>query len=105
MIKRNFTYRSKEVVLKLYKSLLRPHLDYAIHAWSSYVEKDKQILEKVQARATKLIPSIQHLPYEERLARLKLTTLERRRERGDLIQTFRIMTQIDKTKPEHFFER
>ena len=105
MIKRNFTYRSKEVVLKLYKSLVRPHLDYAIQAWSPYLEKDKQILEKVQARATKLIPSIQHLPYEDRLARLKLTTLERRRERGDLIQTYRIMTQIDKTKPENFFER
>ena len=72
MIKRNFTFRSKEVILKLYKSFVRPHLDYAIQAWCPYLEKDKKKLEKVRARATKLIPSIQHLPYEERLAKLKL---------------------------------
>ena len=90
MIKRNFAFRSKEVILKFYKSLVRPHLDYAIQAWCPYLEKDKKILEKVQARATKLISSIQHLSYEQRLAKLRLTTLEKRRERGDLLQTYRI---------------
>ena len=71
-----------------------------------YLEKDKNVLEKVQARATKLIPNIQHLPYEERLhvVKLKLTTLEKRRERGDLLQTYRIMKQIDKSKPDDYFE-
>ncbi|XP_071498990.1 NXPE family member 1-like [Diadema antillarum] len=67
MIKRNFTFRSREVILRLYKSLVRPHLDYAMQTWSPYLEKDKKVLEKVQARATKLIANIQHLPYEERL--------------------------------------
>ena len=57
------------------------------------------------ARATKLITSIKDLPYEERLARLHLTTLEKRRARGDLIQTYRIMTQVDKSKPESFFQK
>ena len=71
------------MILKLYKSLVRPHLDYVIQAWCPYLEKDKKKLEKIQARATKLIPSIQHLPYEERLAKLKLTTLEKRREREE----------------------
>ena len=104
MIKRNFSFRTKEVIVKLYKSLVRPHLDYAMQAWSPFLEKDKKILEKVQARATKLIPEIHHLPYEERLAELNLTTLEKRRERGDLLQTYRIMTQIDKIKPEIFFK-
>ena len=104
MIKRNFFFRSKEVILKLYKSLVRPHLDYAMQSWCPYLEKDKKILEKVQARATKLISSIKHLPYEQRLAKLRLTTLEKRRERGDLLQTYRIMTQIDKTKPVHYFQ-
>ena len=104
MIKRNFSFRTKEVIVKLYKSLVRPHLDYAMQAWSPFLEKDKKILEKVQARATKLIPEIHHLPYEERLAELNLTTLEKRRERGDLLQTYRIMTQIDKIKPDIFFK-
>ena len=82
MIKRNFTFRSKEVILKLYKSLVRLHLDYVIQAWCPYLDKDKQKLEKVRARATKLIPSIQHLPYEERSAKLKPNHFgEKKRER------------------------
>ena len=75
-----------------------------MQTWCPYLEKDKKMLEKVQARATKLVPNIQHLPYEERLLKLKLTTLEKRRERGDLLQTYRIMKQIDKTKPEKYFQ-
>ena len=58
--------------------------DYAMQAWSPYMEKDKKIIEKVQARATKLIPNLKNLPYEDRLNRLNLTTLERRRQRGIL---------------------
>ena len=100
MIKRNFAYRSREVILKLYKSLIRPHLDYAIQAWSPYLEKDKKSLENVQRRATKLIPSLRDLPYEERPAKLNLTTLETRRARADLLQTFRIITNIDKIDPD-----
>ena len=105
MIKRNFAFRSREVIIKLYKSLVRPHLDYAMQAWSPYMEKDKKIIEKVQARATKLIPNIKDLPYEDRLNRLNLTTLERRRQRGDLIQTYRIMNQIDKINPDSMFQK
>ena len=62
MIKRNFPYRSKEVIVKLYKSLVRPHLDYAIQACNPHLEKDVRMLEKVQARATKLIPNLKHSP-------------------------------------------
>ena len=103
MIKRNFAFRSREVIIKLYKSLVRPHLDYAMQAWSSspYMEKDKKIIEKVQARATKLIPNIKDLPYEDRLNRLNLTTLERR-QRGE---TYHIMNQIDKIKPDSMFQK
>ena len=53
------------------------------------------MLEKVQARAIKLIPELKDLPYETRIAKLNLTTLEDRRKRGDLIETFRIFNQID----------
>jgi ribonuclease P/MRP protein subunit RPP40 len=48
-------------------------------------------LEKIQHRATKLIPELRHLDYRERLKALNLTTLEIRRLRGDLIQVFKIM--------------
>ncbi|XP_041483858.1 uncharacterized protein LOC121430607 [Lytechinus variegatus] len=79
MIKRNFTYKNRQVIMKLYKSLVRPHLDYAMQTWNPYLAKDKKILEKVQARATKMIPDIHDLPYEDRLARLNLTTCSFRR--------------------------
>ncbi|XP_072025076.1 uncharacterized protein [Amphiura filiformis] len=105
LIKRNFAFRSRDIILKLFKSLVRPHLDYAMQAWSPHMEKDKKVIEKVQARATKLIPSIQHLTYEERLRRLNLTTMEKRRERGDIIQTYRIMNQIDRINPDTLFQK
>ncbi|XP_072178742.1 uncharacterized protein [Diadema setosum] len=105
MIKRSFQYRSREVILKLYKSLVRPHLDYCMQAWCPYLEKDKKTLEKVQARATKLIPNLKDLPYEIRLRRLNLTTLEVRRKRGDLIQAYRIITQLDNIDPNSIFQK
>jgi len=46
----------------------------------------------VQKRATQLVSGFKNLSYEDRLRRLKLTTLEKRRLRGDLIETFKIMT-------------
>ncbi|KAJ8029222.1 hypothetical protein HOLleu_28564 [Holothuria leucospilota] len=55
LIKRNFSSFSKEIVLNLYKQLVRPHLDYAAQAWSPFYEKDKFLLEQVLRRATRLI--------------------------------------------------
>ena len=43
------------------------------------------------------------LPYEERLRRLQLTTLEQRRERGDVICAFKFLKQLDQVDPEQFF--
>ena len=61
MIKRNFAYRSRDIIVKLYKSLVRPHLDYTMQVWSPHLEKDKKTTEKVQVRATKLILSLKSL--------------------------------------------
>ena len=65
-------------------------------AWSPYTKKDCQVLEKVQRNATKTSHVLKKLSYEERLTNLGLTTLEVRRERGDLIQLFKIEKEIDK---------
>jgi len=51
-----------------------------------------QALEKVQKRATKLITSLKHKSYEERLRILNLPTLKYRRIRGDMIEVFKIIT-------------
>ena len=92
MIKRHIVSRDKNTILRLYKGLVRPKLEYCIQAWNPSLIKDIELLEQVQHRATKLIPEISHLSYHERLKYLHLTTLELRRHRGDLIETFKILT-------------
>ena len=94
-VKRQFGYRNKEVVLTLYNSLIRPHLEYAVQFWCPSFRKDIIRLERVQARATKLIPSIRHMSYEDRLKELDLFSLETRRLRGQLIEVFKILKGFD----------
>lgn len=91
IIKRNFRYLSQESFVMLYKSLVRSHLEYANVVWCPYKKGDISLLERVQRRATKLISSIKHLPYEDRLKKLKLPSLKYRRARGDMIEVFKIL--------------
>ena len=95
LIRRNFNCLGREVVLNLYKQLVRPHLEYAIQSWCPFYEKDKFLLEQVQRRATRIISDIRHLPYECRLRSLGLTTLNLRRIRGDMIQVFKFLSSTD----------
>ena len=67
MIKRGFKNRSRDIMLPLYKSMVRPHLDYCIQAWKPHLKKDVDKLEKVQRRATKMIEGLEGLGYLERL--------------------------------------
>jgi len=78
-------------------------LEYCIQAWRPYLRKDIDKLEKVQRRATKMIQGFRNLSYEERLKRLGLTTLEERRDRGDLIEIFRMFKGLSKLRPGVFF--
>ena len=103
LIRRNILHKSKDVILRLYKSLVRPHLEYCIQVWSPYLRKDIVLLEKVQKRATKMISEISHLSYEQRLKKLGLISLEKRRIRGDLIQAFKIIKGFDKVDSTKFF--
>ena len=71
--------------------------------WHPRYRGDKLEVEKVQRRATKLIPSISHLPYEDRLKFVKLLSLDFRRWRGDMIHVFKIMNDMDRLDPNNFF--
>ena len=78
--------------LTLYKSLIRPQLEYANQVWSPRLAKHITMIENVQRRATKLVPELSELTYEERLKELELPTLAYRRLRGDLIKVYKIMS-------------
>ena len=95
VINRHFVNLDPEGFLILYKTYVRPHMEFAVQAWAPYLIKDIHCLERVQRRATKLVTAIRDKPYEERLKVLGLTTMEERRRRGDLIQVYKMMT--DKT--------
>jgi len=58
MIKKTFSIRDKDVILQLYKSLVRPHLEYSIQAWRPHYQKYIDLMEEIQRRATKLISSL-----------------------------------------------
>ena len=104
MIKRNITYREKNLIIPLYKSIVRPHLEYYIQAWRPHLKKDIDKLERVQRRATKLIPELRILSYEDRVQQCKLTTLETRRVRGDQIEVFKITHGIEGLDSGMFFK-
>lgn len=103
LIKRTFNCKSRKIILPLYKTLVRPHLDYCSQIWRPHLQKDILLIEKVQRRATRLISEFVGLSYEERLKKLNITTMETRRIRADLIQVFKIVKGLDKVEQKSFF--
>ena len=103
MIKRNINFKSKDVIVRLYKALVRPKLEYCVQAWCPYLCKDKDMIERVQRRATKLIEGYRNINYYDRLASTGLICMEKRRVRGDLIEVFKILKGIDKLDFSKFF--
>ena len=104
LIKRNFTNLSPEVFAPLYKSLVRPILEYCSTIWNPLLLTDGIEIEKVQRRATKLVPGISNFSYQNRLRYLNLDSLQFRRRRADLIQVFKIINGIDTLDRSNFFE-
>ena len=105
LIARTFSCKSSKIVNLLYKSLVRPHLDYCIQVRRPHLVKDIDILEKVQRRATRMAIECKGHSYEQRLAMMKLTTLETRRLRADLLEVFKIMRGMEGVREEVFFTR
>ena len=95
--------KALQVILPLFTSLVRPHLDYCVQAWRPHYLKDIVKLERVQRRAVKIIKELQGTTYEEKLIELKLFSLEKRRLRGDMITVFRMLKGIDNIDSDIFF--
>ena len=103
-ISRAFHFRDRNVFLDLYKRYVRVHLEYATPAWSPWQAGDCEILEKVQKKAVDMISGING-SYEDKLKLLNLNKLSTRRFRADMIETYKILNNIDKVDSSIWFTR
>ena len=103
IIRRTFTFMDVDTFLRLYKTMVRPHLEYANAVWAPHLKRLSQDIERVQRRATKLLPVCKNMSYLERLEFLNLFSLKYRRFRGDCIQTFKIINKIDDLNFNDFY--
>ena len=104
LIKKILAAKNEENISLLYKTFVRPLLEYANVIWGPIYKGDQKLVEAVQRRATKLISNISNLSYEARLRYLNLPSLHHGRRREDMITVFKILTgrlNVDKSK---FFE-
>ena len=95
IIKRTFTYLSRKSFILLYKSLVRPRLEYANVIWFPYLKRQSSAIEKIQRRVTRLLFDPDTLNYRHRMYYLRLPSLKYRRLRADMIQVYKIINGID----------
>jgi hypothetical protein len=90
-IKRNFHFRDRHTYLRLYKQYVRPHLEFAGPAWTPWTVGDKELLEKVQEKAVKMVAGLKAVGYSERCKEIGLETLESRRESQDMALVHKLL--------------
>ena len=94
VIHRNIINKIPIVMVPLFKSMVRPHVEYANAVWAPYTKKNSKSVEDIQRHYTKRIQGLKEKSYRERLTILKLPSLTFRRLRGDLIEVYKIVHDI-----------
>ena len=103
MIRVSFSCLNIPMMYNLYTSLVRPLLEYCVQVWSPYKRKYINLLEGVYRRATRMVPSLKNMNYNQRLKKMTLPRLYDRRVRGDMIETFKILTGKEKLNARKLF--
>ena len=88
-ITKSFHYRDKDTWIPLYKTYVRHHLEFSCQAWSPWLQKDIDVLEKVQMKTVDRVVGLKGKTYQQKLKEVKLLSLCDRRKRGDLIQVWK----------------
>ena len=99
IIRRSYVIKHKEIILPLYKSIVHLRLEFSVQTSESYLRKKIDLLESFR-QASKMKQGLWGKSYYNRLRALKLTTLDR----GDLIETFKIIKGYERLDKEYFFE-
>lgn len=81
---KNFLYRDRHTFVRLYKQYVRPHLEFASPAWAPHYVGDRDVIERVQEKAVRMVAGLKGADYTERCKELNLEKLQTRRERADL---------------------
>ena len=100
---RTIICRNKDVFINLFKIFVRPIVESAGPAWCPFEKQYIDQIEKIQRRATRMVPGIGHMDYDERLNLCHLTTLEQRRQRGDMIHVYKMLNVYTPTNNDDFF--
>ncbi|XP_059805558.1 uncharacterized protein LOC132380631 [Hypanus sabinus] len=95
-------FKQRDVMMQLYKTWVRPHLEYCIQFWSPHYRKDVEALERVQRRFTRMLPGLESMNYDQRL---RLYCLERRRMTGNMIEVYKMLRGIDRVDSQRLFPR
>jgi len=105
MVRRNFRHLDIDDFRLIYKTYIRPHLEFCIQARSPHFVKDIEVLEIVQKAGTNLVglPQLRKCSYPTRLEKIGITSLKDRRLRGDMIEVYKLLTGKEQIDYKQFF--
>jgi len=106
LLKRTVGSNNMDILSILYKSLVRPILEYVRPVWSPHLAKDIHEIEKVQRRASQIAlgQRKRETAYEDRCKILKWNSLERRRELLSLGECYKIVFNLNGLNFSDYFE-
>ena len=93
---RSLTYRTSETWLRLYRMYVRHHLEYCVQAWAPWTAAEEELLESVQKRAVRMTSGLSGATYEDKLKEVGMMSLAQRRQRGDMIEVWKLLNGHEK---------